>query len=132
MLAHQLDIKLFVAQIPHLVEMLQFKTKNTLQSDLTNREYPCIGQMLSKHHTKGRCRHRRIFGLLRLIDQRKTRIDRKYKTLLTAQCLFSFLRDTLLDRQKQLILLRLGDLCNASARKIPVKLICHICDHHSI
>ena len=64
MFSHKLNNQCLMAQVPHLVEMLDLHVDDTLHMRLENTGDPAVGNVLTKHHAEGRCGHGAGFVLL--------------------------------------------------------------------
>ena len=70
-LPHQLDDKNVAAEIPHFIQVFNFKTKNPLQTRLGDGDNFSVLQVFAKKHAEGRCGIRRGLVLTGQVDQRK-------------------------------------------------------------
>ena len=70
-LTHNLHNQLFSAQIPHLIQMFQFKLNNPFQPGLADTHNPCAPDMLAQQHAEIRGSHRAGLILIRKINQRQ-------------------------------------------------------------
>ena len=71
MLAHQLDDQCLVADIAHLIEVLNLHIDDSFHVRLINARDASVGDMLAQHHTECRCCQRTWFVLVRQIQKRK-------------------------------------------------------------
>ena len=86
-LAHQLDDQRVAAEIPHLVEMLNFEAEDPLEAGLGHGDDPSVLKMLAKEHAEGRRLQRRLPGLRREVGQRERCVSRQIEPALAAAAL---------------------------------------------
>lgn len=70
-LPHQLDNKNVAAEIPHFIQVFNFKTKNPLQTRLGDGDNFSVLQVFAKKHAEGRRGIRCGLVLAGQVDQRK-------------------------------------------------------------
>ena len=111
-LAHQLDDQRVATQVAHLIEVLDLKAQDALETGLRHGEDPPVLQVLSKEHAESGRLKRRLSGPGSEISQRERGVGRQIEPALAA----SALRGRF-EREDQLIAVRLRYFVYAGARK---------------
>ena len=108
--SHQLYDERVTAQVSHLIEMFDFKTKDPLQTRLCDRDDPAVLQVLAQKHTESGCLKRCLPVPGSDICKGEGGVRRQIKPALAAAAL----RDGF-ECKDQLIAVRLCDLIDSGA-----------------
>ncbi|EET61776.1 hypothetical protein BRYFOR_06460 [Marvinbryantia formatexigens DSM 14469] len=122
-LAHDFHGKRFLADIAELIQVLDIKVNDALQTGLADGENFSAADMLAQQHTEIGRRQRSRFICFGKIDERKTGARRNQQTVIFALVFYG---------KHQLVRLWLGDFADSSANDAAFKLLHHCGNDNAI